>query len=736
MAAYTPSLRLTLPVTGTDDGTWGDTVNNGITSLTDASIAGTATIIQGNVANYTLTNNSGAADEARNMFLNITGALTAARNVICPTASKLYFIKNSTTGGFAVTLKTSAGTGISVPAGSITALYCDGTNVVDAITYANIPVINATTVDTTNLEVTNIKAKDGTASITLADTTGIATFSKATVISTSDATNAALRVTQTGAGNAFVVEDAANPDASPFVIDPAGVVLAGFTTAPAGGYKAYISGTAFATSSWRVGDNTDGSTSGYIGNISNTTKSLAIHADPDNVGASSVITVNIDGSEKARVDSSGRLFIGTSTASAAGVKNYWNPTGATTAYGALIGGTVQSDVTTAANLVTTIANTAAATFNITNLRHFYATANTFGADSTVTNQYGFYANSDLSAATNNYGFYSAIASATGAFNFYANGTATNYFAGNVGIGTTAPLTALNVNGTGGELIRISVTSDAGTIQEPALGFATGVTNVYPATKISALEFDASDSRASMLFYTRGTNSDVAPTEQMRLDSAGNLGLGVTPSAWNSLYKAAQFGAGASISGRTDSGSWTEIQSNSYRATDGAWKYLTTAAASRQLQESGAHTWYNAPSGTAGNAISFTQAMTLDTSGNLFVGSTSGGAIVNSRINPRVSTTASTATLTPDLQAYDQYNLTAQAAALAVAAPIGTPVDGNKIMIRILDNGTARAITWDATYTVIGVTLPTTTVINKTTYVGCVYNANNTRWDVIAVTTQA
>jgi hypothetical protein len=81
-------------------------------------------------------------------------------------------------------------------------------------------------------------------------------------------------------------------------------------------------------------------------------------------------------------------------------------------------------------------------------------------------------------------------------------------------------------------------------------------------------------------------------------------------------------------------------------------------------------------------------------------------------------------------------LTAQAVPLTVAAPIGTPVDGNKLIIRILDNGTARAITWNATYTVIGTTLPTTTTANKMLYVGCVYNSTNTRWDVVAVTTQA
>ena len=110
-------------------------------------------------------------------------------------------------------------------------------------------------------------------------------------------------------------------------------------------------------------------------------------------------------------------------------------------------------------------------------------------------------------------------------------------------------------------------------------------------------------------------------------------------------------------------------------------------------------------------------------------------IGSTRVNPRTSSTASTATLTPDLAAYDQYNLTAQAVALAVAAPIGTPVDGNKIIIRILDNGTSRAITWNATYTVIGSTLPTATVVSKMTYVGCIYNAANTRWDVVAVATQ-
>jgi hypothetical protein len=118
-----------------------------------------------------------------------------------------------------------------------------------------------------------------------------------------------------------------------------------------------------------------------------------------------------------------------------------------------------------------------------------------------------------------------------------------------------------------------------------------------------------------------------------------------------------------------------------------------------------------------------------------VGTTATQTLTNKRIDPRVSSAASTATLTPDVSAFDQYNLTAQAAALTVAAPTGTPVDGNKLILRILDNGTSRAITWNATYTSFGVPLPAATTINKTLYVGCIYNANNTRWDVIAVNQQ-
>ena len=127
---------------------------------------------------------------------------------------------------------------------------------------------------------------------------------------------------------------------------------------------------------------------------------------------------------------------------------------------------------------------------------------------------------------------------------------------------------------------------------------------------------------------------------------------------------------------------------------------------------------------------------LVTSGGAGISESGVATLTNKRIDPRDVTATTATTLTPDVSVGDIYCYTALASALTINAPIGTPTNGDKLMFRLLDNGTGRALTWNATYTVIGVTLPTTTVANKTTYVGCIYNANNTRWDVIAVTTQA
>lgn len=174
----------------------------------------------------------------------------------------------------------------------------------------------------------------------------------------------------------------------------------------------------------------------------------------------------------------------------------------------------------------------------------------------------------------------------------------------LGIGTANPTYKLDVSG--GNL-RVSS------------GAASAVFNLISTNGNAEIGSDASGiyiqapTSLSTLFYTGGS-------ERMRLDSAGNLGLGVTPSAWGANYKAMDYGSYASIVGNVGS---AFAANNAY--WNGAWAYKTsTAAIGAQLfglnpNGSGGFAWFNAASGTAGQAISFTQAMTLDASGQLGVG---------------------------------------------------------------------------------------------------------------------
>jgi uncharacterized protein YaiE (UPF0345 family) len=107
---------------------------------------------------------------------------------------------------------------------------------------------------------------------------------------------------------------------------------------------------------------------------------------------------------------------------------------------------------------------------------------------------------------------------------------------------------------------------------------------------------------------------------MTLDYSGNLGLGVTPSAWDAgTFKAIQVSNGLVFAGQVGAAS-AKIGTNWFY--DGSYKYIANGSVSRYDLDGDSHKWYIAPSGTAGNAISFTQAMTLDASGNLLVGGTS------------------------------------------------------------------------------------------------------------------
>jgi hypothetical protein len=185
----------------------------------------------------------------------------------------------------------------------------------------------------------------------------------------------------------------------------------------------------------------------------------------------------------------------------------------------------------------------------------------------------------------------------------------------LGIGTSSPATKLEVveSGTGGGIGGIiAATATAG--GNAGYGFKTGGTNRWQIYTVGSAGSEA------LRFYDANNSA-----ERMRLDASGNLGLGVTPSAWNSGYKA--FVAGGTNSndqvGGIASGSGiTIVSTNYYRSATPSDLYAGTGFAMQYKQISGEHQWYTAASGTAGNAITFTQAMTLNASGNLGLGTSS------------------------------------------------------------------------------------------------------------------
>ena len=180
----------------------------------------------------------------------------------------------------------------------------------------------------------------------------------------------------------------------------------------------------------------------------------------------------------------------------------------------------------------------------------------------------------------------------------------------LGIGTSSPGAKLDVNG------------------EVRALYSSGFTLYNAGSQISKLYYNG----GLILDRAAGTNLyfTLNGSNQAILDSSGNLGLGVTPSAWGGGYKAMTINQGRSIAGtNSGAGDFSLVFNAFYDATDNRWEYEYTGdPATRYSTNSGVHAWFTAPSGTAGNAISFTQAMTLDASGNLAVGNTASGSFAS------------------------------------------------------------------------------------------------------------
>jgi hypothetical protein len=168
-------------------------------------------------------------------------------------------------------------------------------------------------------------------------------------------------------------------------------------------------------------------------------------------------------------------------------------------------------------------------------------------------------------------------------------------------------------------------------------FQTGAAS-DPLTVGGVATFTAGSASAPAITTTGDTNTGIffpaadtiafaeGGAEAMRLDSSGNLGLGVTPSAWSSVFKVLEGGDSDNqqyVAFQTNGNDMKLGTNNFYNGTNFVYKF--NGAATRYDVSRDSFSWYQSSSGTAGNAITFTQAMTLDASGNLLVGATTGSA---------------------------------------------------------------------------------------------------------------
>jgi hypothetical protein len=494
-----------------------------------------------------------------------------------------------------------------------------------------------------------------------------------TVNSASDA----LRITQTGTGNALLIEDEASTDATPTVVNNAGTVIIGSSTQPVvgniGGHKLTVSGATADTSAallYRTDVSAEpaaltfGKTRGTdplnsgdtIGQIEAAGRdattagggdertpigrivfAMDAAAALDNMPGRIAFQTTPSGSntptERMRIDNAGNVGIGATGSAITGqtLTVSKNITGATSAMSIRARGQIQSDVTSAVSMVATFPSTAAATFTLANLYHFIASQNTIDAASTVTNQWGIAIASNLTGATNNYGINSAIASGTNRWNLYISGTAWNYFAGNTGIGAIATTDTLRIGGT-----ITGATTLNSVIIDTTIG--SGVTSNYRGFLSRPILQNATFTLANLYHYyanpqtkpaaTTITNQYAFHAESTLTDATNNFGfygnIAAASNRWN-FYAAGT--AQNYFAGNTFIGATTGDQALN---VNGA---VRVASATTANQTSAATTDFTGgamrflvwgASGTQGNftwwtgtgALGATQRMTLTGSNNL------------------------------------------------------------------------------------------------------------------------
>jgi len=269
-------------------------------------------------------------------------------------------------------------------------------------------------------------------------------------------------------------------------------------------------------------------------------------------------------------------------------------TGGTTRVAASIEGVVQSDVTSLYIGQNVTLKTAAATFTCASVQLYRAFQSTLGVNSSVTTQLGFLADATLTGATsNNYGFVGSIPSGTGRYNLYMGGTADNYLAGSLGIGTATPSTwgkfAVVGASSGGQVVA-SIANTSGTANTQAVLSFDTTNNGFNVRDSQIRATNNGANQTTLEFYTA---NGTTPAERMRIDASGNVGIGATPIVYQTLTVSKNLTGFTSTRGIVSSG---QIQSDS---TAGSAYFVATSSTQATTFNTTYLELYSASQGTFG-----------------------------------------------------------------------------------------------------------------------------------------